>query len=74
MRTFKRVHSFSLEGDARTESVAFSRDGRLMLTVCSDGRGRLFDSASKAEVRLRSSWVDHLFCDEQRRACCAAAD
>lgn len=55
MRTFKRVHSFSLEGDARTESVAFSRDGRLMLTVCSDGFGRLFDPASKAEVRHRHS-------------------
>ena len=52
MRTFKRVHSFSVEGDPRTESVAFSRDGRLMLTVCSDGRGRLFDAASRAEVRL----------------------
>ena len=60
MRTFKRVHSFSLEGDARTESVAFSRDGRLMLTVCSDGRGRLFDSASKAEVCLTgASWRAH---------------
>ena len=51
MRTFKRVHSFSLEADVRTESLAFSRDGRLMLAACSDGRARLFDSASRAEVR-----------------------
>ena len=50
MRTFKRVHSFGLDADARTESLAFSRDGRLMLAACSDGRARLFDSASRAEV------------------------
>lgn len=53
MRTFKRVHSFALEGDARTESLAFSRNGRLMLAACSDGAGRLFDTASRAEVHTR---------------------
>jgi WD40 repeat protein len=50
MRAFKKVHTFSVQGDPVLDSLAFSADGTRMLAAGNDGLVRIFDASLKSEV------------------------